>query len=120
MLSCSCRAASRATDPLLSRCERTKRLVSCTRLRGTLGLGEDGALGRGFCREGFHAGRGELEADQPLTGNAAATDFGRGEFPAANGFQRGVREILAWTGILEVGGRSVPSQWLVRFEFSPS
>src|SRR5215472_3340151 len=97
-------AASRATPPFLFRCERTKHLVPCTRLRRTLVLLEkDGALRRGFCREGFDAGRGELEADQPLTGNVAATDFGRGEFPTANGFQRRVREILTRTGILEVG-----------------
>lgn len=57
--------------------------------------------------EGFYAGGGELEADEPLAGNAAAVCFGGVEFPAAHGFQREVREVLAGAGILEIGGGDV-------------
>ena len=57
--------------------------------------------------EGFDAGGRELEADQPIAGDAAGADFRGSEFPAAEGFLCGIREILAGPGILEVGRRNV-------------
>ena len=57
----------------------------------------------GLFGEGFDAGRGELEADLPFAGNAAAGHFGRSEFPAAHGLQSEVREIFAGAGIIEFG-----------------
>ena len=53
--------------------------------------------------EGLDAGRGELEADLPFAGGAAAQYFRRIEFPAAHGFQSDVGEILARAGIGEIG-----------------
>ena len=49
----------------------------------------------------------ELEAHQPFAGDAAGAHFRRSEFPSTEGFLRGVREELAGTRILEVGGRHI-------------
>src|SRR5262245_25653107 len=60
-------------------------------------------LRRDLSGEGFGAGGGEREADQPFAGDAAGADFRRSEFPAAEGFLRGVGEILAGSRTLEFG-----------------
>jgi len=69
--------------------------------------GKNKALRRDLLREGFYAGGGELEADQPFAGDATGAHFGRSEFPAAEGFLRSVRKILAGSRILEFGRGNV-------------
>ena len=53
--------------------------------------------------DGFGAGGGEVEADEPFAGDAVAVDFGGGEFPAAGGLQGQIGEIFAGAGPVEFG-----------------
>ena len=61
------------------------------------------SLRRGLLGKGLGAGLGELEADEPVAGHAAAIGFGRGKGPAAGGLQSEVGEILARAGGIEFG-----------------
>lgn len=51
------------------------------------------ALRSGLRWDGFGAGGGEMEADEPFAGNAVTAGFGRIELPAARGFHGEIGEI---------------------------
>ncbi len=60
-------------------------------------------LRRHLLWNGLGAGWRELEADEPITGDAVTAHFGRSELPAAGGFESKVGKILTGATRIERG-----------------